>query len=217
MNLNVDGGIPKVDSKPKYKWRLSKANSEEFTNQIERDLPPTYEQKSARKIEKIIRKVITKSAHAHIGKKKVGLKNKPWLTKEIRAKIKERNEVRKNITSETRGKWLSLCREVNDAIREEKTQLWHKYVSELDMTKKPKEVWRTIRNLDGKCPPAKNNEALIIDGDAYTADKDKANEFAKTYKSFSILPVHKEDRKLRRAVRKNSKKSLKHLTLVKAI
>ena len=27
----------------------------------------------------------------------------------------------------------------------------------------------------------------------YTADKDKVNEFAKTYKSFSVLPVYKED------------------------
>ena len=163
--------------------------------------------KNARKIATILRKAIIKSAHTNIGKKKVGSNNnKPWLTKDIKSKIKERNELRRNINSENREKWLKLCREVNDDIREEKTRLWHEYVSKLDMRKKPKEVWRTIRNLDGKNPPSKANEALIIGKDAYTDDKDKANEFAKTYKSFSVLPVYKEDRKLRRAVRKEFKK-----------
>ena len=74
------------------------------------------------------------------------------------------------------------------------------------MTKKPKDVWQTIRCLDGRNPPGKNNEALVIDGVAYTSDRDKADEFAKTYKSFSILPVSKEDRKLRRTVRNRYKK-----------
>ena len=90
-------------------------------------------------------------------------------------------------------------------IKEEKTRIWKKYVSELDMTKKPGDVWKTIRSLDGKNPPSKKNEVLTIGKDAYITDLDKANEFTKTYKSFSILPVCKSDRKLRRTVRKNFK------------
>ena len=147
-----------------------------------------------------------KAADANVGEKKVESRNKPWFTEDIKAKIKERNQLRKNLSNETRQQWIQACRDVNEAIREEKTQIWQKYVSKLDMTKKPKDVWQTIRCLDGRNPPSKNNEALIIDGVAYTTDKDKANEFAKTYKSFSILPVYKEDRKLRRTVRKNLKR-----------
>ena len=37
-------------------------------------------------------------------------------------------------------------------------------------------------------------------------NKDKANQFTKTYKGFSKLPVCKEDRKIKRYIRKRMKK-----------
>ena len=63
-------------------------------------------------------------------------------------------------------------------------------------------VWKTIQGMDGRRPPDNSNEVLEVDGVTYVEDIDKAKEFAKTYKSFSKIPVKKEDRILRRAIRK---------------
>ena len=50
------------------------------------------------------------------------------------------------------------------------------------------------------------NEILEVDGVSYVEDKDKAEQFAKTYKSFAKLPVCKEDRTIRRYVRNRMKR-----------
>ena len=60
--------------------------------------------------------------------------------------------------------------------------------------------------MDGRRPPEKGNEILEVGGVSYVEDKDKANQFAKTYKGFSKLPVRKEDRIIRRYNRKRMKK-----------
>lgn len=49
---------------------------------------------------------------------------------------------------------------------------------------------------------SEKNEALVVKGKAYISDADKAEQFAK---SFSRIPVGKNDRKLRRYVRKTLK------------
>ena len=41
---------------------------------------------------------------------------------------------------------------------------------------------------------------MVVDGKAYITDRDKANQFAKTYKSYSLLPARKEDRAIRKHV-----------------
>ena len=43
----------------------------------------------------------------------------------------------------------------------------------LEQTTSDVEVWRTIRSLDGRQPPAKKNEALVVKGKAYISDADK--------------------------------------------
>ena len=81
-----------------------------YTDQVEKELPTEYSRKSARRIEKILRKTILKSARIHVGKKKLESKNKPCFTKEIKDKIKERNMLRKEIVNEPREEWIRLCR-----------------------------------------------------------------------------------------------------------
>ena len=87
-------------------------------------------------------------------------------------------------------------------VREEKTKRWKEYIEELDQTTSDSQVWRTIRCIDGRNPPQVKNETLKVDGVAYVSDQDKAKQFAKTYKSFSKLPVCREDRKICRQVSK---------------
>ena len=43
MNFTIESAIPKVNEIPKYKWNLNKADWEEFSNQIEHDIPNEYD------------------------------------------------------------------------------------------------------------------------------------------------------------------------------
>lgn len=51
-----------------------------------------------------------------------------------------------------------------------------------------------------KILPRKDNEVLEVNGVAYISDKDKAEQFAKTYRSFSKLPARKRDRRIKRKI-----------------
>ena len=83
-------------------------------------------------------------------------------------------------------------------IKDEKSKQWKEYIENIEQSTSDAQIWRTIRGLDGRNPPTKKNEALVVEGKAYISDNDKANQFAKTYKSFSKLPVRKEDRKIKK-------------------
>ena len=69
-----------------------------------------------------------------------------------------------------------------------------------------REVWKIIRGMDGRIPPDNSNEVLKVNGVTCVEDIDKAKAFAKTYKSFSKIPVKKEDRILKKAVLKKMKR-----------
>ena len=84
--------------------------------------------------------------------------------------------------------------------------MWTDYVDTITDTTSSVQIWKTIRGMDGRRPPSKDNEVLQEGETAYVEDKDKAEEFAKTYKSFAKLPVKKEDRPIRRKNRKHMKR-----------
>ena len=91
-------------------------------------------------------------------------------------------------------------------ITERKRQVWKEYVESVTATTESTRVWKTIRGMDGRRPPDNSNEVLVVNGVTYVEDIDKANEFAKTYKSFSKIPVKKEDRRIRKSVRRRMKR-----------
>ena len=90
-------------------------------------------------------------------------------------------------------------------IREEKERRWKQYVEELNRTSNTKKIFQTVRAIDGKVQHKKDNEVLEINGTAYITDKDKAEQFAKTYRSFSKLKARKGDRRIKRKIRKEHK------------
>ena len=128
-----------------------------------------------------LREMMFQTAEKHLGKRKITNKTKPWLTPEIKAEIKKRNELRKTI-SINRKEWTGACRRVAELVKEEKQKRWKEYVEQLDMKTNPKQVWQTIRGMDGRHPDTAKNEDLAIDGVALIEDKDKAEAFAKTYR-----------------------------------
>jgi hypothetical protein len=149
-----------VNNKTTYKWNLAKADFKGFREEVERKLPKNYEGKNLNKLEKILRKTIIKAANKHVKKKEITRDSKPVISKEIKEKIRERNKLRKNITTEPEGrkKWIESCKMVNELIRKEKEESWKEYVVSLDAKTNPKDVWKTIRNLDGRYSPRKDNE-----------------------------------------------------------
>ena len=59
--------IPKVNNTVKYKWKISKANWEEYTKEIEEKIPDNYQRKSINKMDKLLRKVITNATNPKHG------------------------------------------------------------------------------------------------------------------------------------------------------
>jgi ribonuclease HI/exonuclease III len=204
--VTYEPGVPIKNNHiiPKYKWKLKDAKWEEFQAEIEEKMPDpnrNRKKKSLHKLEKFFRKTIMQAAKSKIGKKKIDNNTKPHLTTEIKEKIKERNRLRKNF-KENRARWVQMCTEVKDLIRAEKEKKWRNFIEEIDCNTRVKEVWRTIRNIDGRNPPRNENEVLVVDGKGYVEDKDKADQFRKTYKGFSKIPRFKEDRRLQKGVYK---------------
>ena len=207
MIITYGDAMPKIQNKPQYKWKIGTADWEKFTQEIEEKLPTPeqYHQMSVQELEKTLRETIIEAGNHHVKKKKLSPVTKCWFTPEIKEAMARRNVLSVNFAGH-RQEYLAARREVSDMIKEEKTKRWIEYVETIERKTNPKEVWKTIRNIDGRRAPPNVNEALEVNGVAYTEDKDKAEEFAKTYRSFSKLPVQKSDRGLRRGVRVKMKK-----------
>ena len=202
--ITYDTTIPKVNDKPTYKWNHDKADWTLFTNELEDSMPKYLPSDSTHDMEKKLRKAVIKAANRRIGKKKITQDSKCWFTPEINQAIKTRNQHRDTI-GESRVQWTEACAEVDDLVKEAKRVRWREYVDTLDMNTDSRKVWRTIRAMDGRSPPQNKNEVLEVGGVAYVEDKAKAEQFAKTYRSFANLPTRKEDRKLRKDNRRQMK------------
>ena len=124
---------------------------------------------------------------------------------EIKEAIKERNRLRKTLTV-NRREWTEASRRVSEMIKEEKTRRWKEYVESLSDQTSDRKLWRTIHSLEGKTQKGGKNETLIVNGKAYITDESKANQFAKTYKSYSKIPARKADRAIRKKFWKYIKK-----------
>jgi ribonuclease HI/exonuclease III len=194
--MKFDTNIPTVNDKPVYRWDLAKADWREYTRETDK-LPKIYPTDSLNKLEKKLRKHITKAANKHVRKKKITQDSKCWLTPTIKTAIAERNGLQKTIGT-TRDQWTAACARVSNLVTEEKRKRWKEYVESLDRTTDSRKVWRTIRAMDGRNPPQNKNEALNVDGVDYVEDKDKAEQFAKTYRGFAKLPIRREDRRMRK-------------------
>ena len=157
--ITYENRIPTVNNKAKYKWRMREANWSKFAEEIDKNLPTRYQGKNLNKIEKRLRRTILKSAKKHIGKKKVTQQNRCEMTKEIKESIKKRNELRKMVAT-NREEWIEACKATSELIKSEKEKRWKEYVSDMDRKTDAREIWRTIRAIDGRKAPENRNEVL---------------------------------------------------------
>ena len=129
--ITLEGKISKVNDKPNYRWKLSKADWESFAQDIDNNLPTNYRKKNINKLERILRKCILKAANKYVGKKKCNPQNKCWMTEDIKKAIHERNQLR-NGMPETRERWIEACRLTAEKINKEKERQWKEFVETVD-------------------------------------------------------------------------------------
>ena len=142
------------------------------------------------------------AARRHVGRRPVDPNRKTWLTAEVRAAIRERNALRRQIGTR-RQDWIQACRRVRELIREAKERQWHHFVEGLEWDTDCAKVWRVIRSLsDAPRSRGERNEVLVHNGKAYLPGRQKAEAFARHYASVSRLRCSKPERSRARAAQR---------------
>ena len=90
-----------------------------------------------------------KAANKHIKKKKITPQTKCYLTKEVKESIKERNKLGSTMSS-NRREWIEACKKTKGMIVKEKEKCSMEYVETLDRKSDTREIFKTIRAIDGK-------------------------------------------------------------------
>ena len=203
--LTYQDDIPRVNEKPKYKWRLKDANWEAFARDVDTQIPSHYIRKHVNKMEKRLRKAILKAANKHVRKRKITQRTRACITPEIKTMIERRNKLKKDV-GRNRKDYIRVSKKVVEMMREEKSTRWKDYVDQLSQKLDAREIFRTICALDGRVQPQNRNEVLEVDGISHITDSAKAEQFAKTYRRFAKLPVRKSDRQLKKKIRRYAKR-----------
>ena len=189
------------------RWRNAKADWPNFTNQVEKkieeitgmDSPDDFSKKVAE-----FNKILVQAGYDHVGK--TSPRNKEsWMNSKIRAKVKNRNFLRRQV-GQKRREWLDACAEVQQMVDEAKQKAWEDYLSEVEFNVDPSEMWRVIRNLSRTPDSIASNEALIVKGKVITTNPKKADAFASHYAEVSRLTFNKSERIRNMNVRKRMSK-----------
>ena len=94
-----------------------------------------------------------------VGKTKPGKRSKPWLSPEVREKIKHRNKLRKNIR-EKRDEWKEACKDVSESIKRAKEESWRKLLEDVVTEANNQKLWGIIKSLNGSPVSNARNEAM---------------------------------------------------------
>ena len=100
------------------------------------------------------------AAKSHLGKVKPGAHTKVWMNPAIRTAIRKRNGLRRDIKNKRR-EWLESCKEVNDAIRNAKTESWRNLLEDAVAADDDTLLWRIIKDLNGSSDDNAPNEVMI--------------------------------------------------------
>ena len=140
--------------------------------------------------------VLLDAARTHVGRRPINRNRKTWLTAEVRAAIRERNALRRQIGTR-REAWIQSCRRVRELVREAKERKWRHFVEELEWDTDCAKVWRVIRSLsDANRAGGARNEVLVHNGREYLPGRQKAEVFARHYAAVSRLRLSKPERSM---------------------
>ena len=89
-------------------------------------------------------------------------------------------------------------------ILEARRTSWRAFTSQLSLRTDARKVWGTLKALDGKPAPIRQDEELRVGSKTYSTDKRKADAFMKVYAQASHLPPRvKRDRPFHHGVTKS--------------
>ena len=101
--------------------------------------------------------ILTDAATKHVGKSKPSPHTQVHITPTIRAALRKRNRLRKNLR-DNRKEWLEACREAHEEIEKAKEESWRNLLSDTATDADSHKLWGLIKSLNGtqiQMPPTK--------------------------------------------------------------
>jgi hypothetical protein len=186
----------KLKSYSNYK----KANWEKFSEEIELKIAKQNTPKNIHHANKTLVNAIIEADKHNIPKGKIQTKHSP-LPQDIRTKITERNETRKQDPKNPIIQTLN--NEINKQIQIHKTNLWKtKLEKTWDHKTDTHTFWNTLNSLQGKTKPHETNRTITFNNKTKTTAKQIATSFNQQFTNPSKYTTHKENRKINRQVNK---------------
>ena len=175
------------------RWKTNGVNYHAFRDAIEDTIKE--ETRGLKPMVKIIKtnEIIVESGRVNVGKVKPGKGKKKVMSPTIRQKIKARNRFRREMKTKKR-EWMEACKEVNDAIRQEKEDSWRDLLDGVVSDGDERKLWSFIKSVNGTPSTNSPNEVLIQNGKRLTSNRKKADCFMSHYADVSKLSFTKEDK-----------------------
>ena len=186
-----------VKGRRRKRWRRLNVDWGGFTHSIETKLDKAKSESNDQNATLKDRVTSFNSTLLAAGKEHVGKTNPRtrdcWMNPAVRTALKKRNLLRREVRAK-RQEWLEACEEAQNLVNEAKHKAWEDYLSEVEFSADPCDMWRVIRSLSGTPDSMAPNEALIVNGKVITTNPKKAEAFAKLYAGVSKLTFSKQER-----------------------
>ena len=179
------------------RWRKNGVDWKAFSNAVElamSDLP--HEPDLTKRITRF-NTILTDAATKHVGKSKPGPRTQVHITPTVRAALRKRNRLRKNLR-DNRKEWLEACREAHEEIEKAKEESWRDLLSDTATDADSHKLWGLIKSLNGTPDTNAPNQAMRHKGRIITSSQKKAEIFSQHYASVSKLSFNAEERKMNR-------------------
>ena len=202
MQLQVECLSARSD---RLRWNWAEADWAAYRSAVDRKVAqsPLAGDNQASLSERLsfLTETIRSEATTHVGMVRVSSTSSPWLTAGVRAEIRKRNSLGRQLPAK-RDEWLQACHRVKEVTAEAKREHWHRFVGTLaDHSDSPR-AWAVVRSLSGRGPaPSSRNRILVHEGKMYNTDRRKADLFVRQYARVSSHRFSTEDRRINRAVK----------------
>ena len=183
------------------KWKTRDVDWQAWSEEVESSIRDPEAATSIGDRVQRFNKIITDAAFKHLGKVKPGKRNKSWMTPTVRAAIRKRNYLRRNVRTKRR-EWLESCKEAQEEIKKAKEDSWKELLEDAITDVDQQKMWKLIKSMNGTPDANSPNEVMIHKGKKITTDKGKADAFVRHYADVSKHTFSKEERDLNRSLRK---------------
>ena len=185
--FKVEKGKRSVD------WNVDKADWNKYRDYIEEHIVTVQEEEDIPQKYKKMVKIIKEAANESIPKKVIREERNLWITADILRMRRERNELRRNITTR-REEWVNKCRELSEMTLEAQRRTWRKNLESIKESKDTGKAWRVVKGL-GAAGGGGRRQALVYKGRRCPTAKSKANAFVQEYAEVSGKKSNKETRR----------------------